>query len=71
MQYQQVVAKAWGNDMYRSKLLRDPTGTLKAEGIDIPAGVEVKVVEDSAKLMHFVLPVKPAGEGKAEDFIIC
>jgi hypothetical protein len=72
MQYQQVVAKAWGNDMFRSKLLRDPAGTLKAEGIVIPTGVEVKVMEDTATVMHFVLPVKPAGgSGKAEDFVIC
>ena len=72
MQYQQVVAKAWGNEMFKSKLMRDPAGTLKAEGLEIPAGVSVSIVQDTATTMHFVLPMKPAGgTGKAEDFVIC
>ena len=72
MQYQQIVAKAWANDLYRQRLLRDPKGTLRSEGVDVPDGVEVQVLEDTAKLIHFVLPVKPAGgAGQADDFFIC
>jgi hypothetical protein len=72
MQYQQIVAKAWGNDVYRQRLLRDPKGTLTSEGVSLPDDVEVKVLEDTPKLVHFVIPVKPAGGGgEAEDFFIC
>jgi Nitrile hydratase, alpha chain len=72
MQYNQIVAKAWGNDMFLSKLRRDPTGTLKQEGVELPAGAVVKIMEDSDSVVHFVLPKKPAGgAGKAEDFMIC
>jgi len=72
MQYQQIVAKAWANDIYRQRLLRDPKGTLRSEGINVPDDVDVQVIEDTPKLLHFVLPVKPAGGGgKAEDFFIC
>jgi hypothetical protein len=72
MQYNQIIAKAWGNDMFRQKLVRDPAGTLKQEGVDLPAGVSVKVMEDSDQVVHFVLPKKPAGGvGTAEDFVIC
>ncbi len=71
MQYQQIVAKAWGNEMFRNKLVRDPGATLAQEGVSVPAGVQVKVVEDSAKVMHLVLPVKPAGADKPDDFAIC
>jgi hypothetical protein len=72
MQYQQIVAKAWANEVYRQRLLRDPAGALRSEGVSVPEGVEVKVLEDTPKLVHFVLPVKPAGGGgEAEDFYIC
>jgi len=72
MQYQQIVAKAWGNEVYRQRLLRDPKGTLRSEGLEIADDVEVKVLEDTPKLVHFVIPVKPAGGGgEAEDFFIC
>ncbi len=71
MQYQQIVAKAWGNEMFRNKLLRDPAATLAQEGVAVPAGVQVKVVQDSDSVMHLVLPVKPAGADKPEDFALC
>jgi hypothetical protein len=71
MQYNQIVAKAWGNEMFRSKLIRDPLGTLKQEGVDLPPGVSVQVVEDTEKVVHFVLPKKPAGGEQAEDFAVC
>ena len=71
-QYQQIVAKAWANDVYRQRLLRDPKGTLRSEGVNLADDVDVKVLEDTPKLVHFVLPVKPAGAaGDAEDFFIC
>ena len=58
--------------MFRQKLVRDPAGTLKQEGVDLPSGVSVKVMEDSDQVVHFVLPKKPAGgAGAAEDFVIC
>ena len=72
MQYQQIVAKAWANDLYRQRLLRDPKSTLRSEGVDVPDDVQVAVLEDTPTLVHFVLPVKPAGgAGQAEDFFIC
>ena len=72
MQYQQIIAKAWGNEIFRNKLIRDPVGTLKAEGVELPPGVDVKVVQETDKLMHFVLPAQPAGGlDKAVDFVIC
>ena len=71
MQYQQIVAKAWGNEMFRRKLVRDPAATLSQEGVSVPAGVQVKVVEDTDQVMHLVLPVKPAGADTPDDFAIC
>ena len=72
MQYQQIVAKAWSNAVYKQRLLRDPKGTLRSEGVELGDDVEVQVLEDTPQVVHFVLPVKPAGgAGEAEDFFIC
>jgi hypothetical protein len=72
MQYQQIVAKAWANDLYRQRLLRDPKGTLRSEGVDVPDNVQITVLEDTATVVHIVLPGKPSGgPGQAEDIHIC
>lgn len=43
--YGQIVAKAWSDDAFREQLLRDPATVLRDNGIDVPEGVEVTVVE--------------------------
>jgi len=35
---------------------------LKAEGIDVPAGIKVTVLENTDKQFHLVLPHQPTGE---------
>lgn len=45
------------DDELRTRLQSDPKGTLAAEaGIEVPEGVEVVVVEDTAEKAHLVLP---------------
>ena len=42
---------------FRKNLLTDPRGTLKKHmNVDVPADIEIKVVEDSAKTIYIVLP---------------
>ena len=56
-----VIARAWTDDEYKKKLKKEPDATLRKAGLKVPAGVKVKVHENSAKVHHFVLPAKPAG----------
>jgi Nitrile hydratase, alpha chain len=56
----QLVAKCWSDEGFKKKLLADPAGTLKAEGVEMPAGVAVKALENTDKLFHVVIPAKPA-----------
>jgi hypothetical protein len=51
-----VVAKALSDPIFRKKLIADPTGTLRGAGIDVPAGVSVQVVEETATSVYLVLP---------------
>ena len=58
-QYQQIIAKCWVDEAFKQRLLDDPAGTLKAEGIAVPEGVRVRVVENTAQVFNLVIPARP------------
>ncbi len=64
----QIVARAWGDVEFKAKLLSDPDAALAEAGVDLPDGLKVKVLEDTADTQHLVLPSAPwnAGELSAE-----
>ena len=55
----QIIAKCWADEAFKTKLLADPAATLKAEGAEVPAGLTVKAVENTDKVFHLVIPAKP------------
>jgi len=59
--YGKVIARAWRDPSFKAKLIADPQSTLKQAGVSIPAGVTVKVLENTDMHFHLVLPVRPAG----------
>jgi hypothetical protein len=58
-QYQQLIAKAWADEGFKQRLLSDPVATMKAEGIDVPAGVAFHAVEDTETRRTLVIPPQP------------
>ena len=52
----QVIAKAWADAGFKEQLMADPAGTLQAEGIEMPAGVKVNVVENTEQVFYLVVP---------------
>jgi hypothetical protein len=62
----QLIAKCWSDDGFKQKLLADPHATLKSEGVDVPAGMTVKAVENSDKLVHLVIPPAPTDLSDAD-----
>ena len=56
----EVVLKAWTDEDFRQRLLADPATVLQENGVRVPPGVAVKVVEDTDDVNYFVLPSKPA-----------
>jgi len=56
----QLIAKCWADEGFKKKLLADTTATLKAAGEEVPAGLTYKAVENTDKLVHLVIPPKPA-----------
>lgn len=51
-----IIGQAMSDLNFRKKLLADPVQTLRAAGVEVPEGVSVQVVEDTATLLHMVLP---------------
>lgn len=61
-QYGQVVAKAWADDDFKQRFLADPAGVLKEEGVSLPEGIELHVVENTNEVVYLTLPAKPSEE---------
>jgi hypothetical protein len=62
-----IIAKAWMDDDYKAALLADPTARLKEEGLEIPPGVEIHIVEDTENVHNMVLPLKPTPDELTEN----
>ena len=56
------IAKAWRDPAFKAELIANPAAALKAEGIDVPDGMAVTVVENTDKQFHLVLPPVPTDE---------
>jgi hypothetical protein len=65
--YHQVMAQAWEDPAFKQRLLASPTAVLQERGITVPAGREVRVVENTDRVAYFPLPARPlAGDLTAE-----
>ncbi len=65
----QVMQKAWSDAAFKQQLIETPREALAALGVELPAhlaGVNLKVVENTADILHLVLPAPPP-EGELSD----
>lgn len=65
-QYSQIVAKCWADAEFKARLIADPKTILTAEGIEVPEGEELRVVENTPGVTYLVLP-SPPSEGELDD----
>lgn len=54
--YADLVAKYYGDPDFKAKVDANPTEVLKAEGMEIPEGTQVKLLFNTGNLLHVVLP---------------
>lgn len=57
---QRVRTKAQSDPAFKKQLLADPKAVLRKEGVEVPDGVSITVVENTKALMNIVLPLPPA-----------
>ncbi len=60
--YGKLVAKAWSDDEFKAKLLADPMAVFKENDVIVPEGIEVRMVENTADVTHFILSPEPSDE---------
>jgi len=56
-----AVLRVWKecDEDFRRKLVKDPRAVFAELGAEIPAGVHVKIIENTPTHLHFVIPPKP------------
>jgi len=57
--FQQIIAKCWADEAFKLRLLADPAGTLKQEGVEPPSGVSIQVLENTDTQICLVIPQRP------------
>jgi hypothetical protein len=62
-----IIARAWADDEFKNQLLANPKAVLREHGIELPATIEVRLVEDTPEVRHFVLPASPSGDLSEEE----
>jgi hypothetical protein len=62
-----VIARAWSDGDYKARLVANPKSVLTEAGIVIEDGPELRAVEDTDDVRHFVIPVAPAEGELSED----
>lgn len=65
-QWGQIVTKAWQDEKFKNRLLAEPAVVFKEFGIQVPAGVQLRVVENTDRLVHLTIPAQPR-EGELSD----
>jgi hypothetical protein len=60
--FDKIIAKSWRDPAFKAQLIADPVAACKAEGMDVPDGMTMTVVEDNDTHVHLVLPPAPTDE---------
>lgn len=66
-QWSLIVAKAWADEGFKGRLVENPKAVLREHGIETAHGAQVRVVEDTEEVRHFILPPNPVGELSEEE----
>jgi hypothetical protein len=65
--FAKIIAKAWRDPAFKAELIANPAAALKAEGIDVPDGMAVTVLENTDKQFHLVLPPSPSTDELSDE----
>jgi hypothetical protein len=55
----QITARAWSDEQFKLRLLREPAAVMREYGIDVPMDINVYMHENTAANRHVVLPRIP------------
>ena len=66
-QLAELFAACWKDEALKARFMNDPKAVLAEYGMDVPDGMDVKVVENADDCVHITLPTPPAGHMDLSD----
>ena len=58
--------KAWADDDFKKRVLANPAAVLKEHGVEVPPGVQIRVVENTDQVLHLTMPPKSSSQELTE-----
>jgi len=56
----EILSKCWYDPAFKKRFLSEPKKVLAEFGMEVPEGLDVKVVENTDKVMYLTIPPAPA-----------
>ena len=63
----ELFAACWKDEALKARFMSDPKAVLAEHGIDVPANMNVNVVENSDNTVHITMPATPTGAADLSD----
>ena len=63
----QLFAACWKDEALKARFMSDPKAVMKEHGLDVPDGIDVKVVENTDDCVHITLPNRPSDDLSDEE----
>ena len=63
----QLFAACWKDEALKARFMSDPKSVLKDDGLEVPDGMDVKVVENADDCVHITLPAAPSRNADLSD----
>ena len=63
----ELFAACWKDEALKARFMNDPKAVLAEYGMDVPDGMDVKVVENSDNTVHITMPMAPGGHHELSD----
>ena len=62
-----VFAACWKDEALKARFMTDPKAVLAEYGVDVPANIDVNVVENSDNTVHITMPQAPSDSAGLSD----
>jgi len=62
-----LFAACWKDEALKARFMADPKAVMKEHGLNVPDGIDVKVVENADDCVHITLPKKPSDDLSDEE----
>ena len=62
-----LFAACWRDEALKARFMANPRAVLAEHGVDVPDGIDVKVVENAGDRVHITMPAPPRGHSELSD----